>query len=175
MPLSLFSSLTNRIFVASALLAVVSIGVGIYHVTVAVTSQAEKELLRGLDEARNLIEENRRIRVEHFSREARLIADLPRLKAAVEPGDAATARGVVEQYQQQLSADLFLVTGKNGNVLVRLPERKFAPDVQSLPGVQRAMAGRRGEHIRRRTPAAFCSSSRFRSGSIPMPLICSAR
>jgi signal transduction histidine kinase len=140
--LSLFSSLTNRIFVASALLAVVSIGVGIYHVTVAVTAQAEKELLRGLDEARSLIEENRRIRVEHFSREARLIADLPRLKAAVEPGDAATARGVVEQYQQQLSADLFLVTGKKGNVLVRLQrEGDFAPDVPGLPGVQRAMAG----------------------------------
>ena len=142
MTLSLFSSLTNRIFVASALLAVVSIGVGIYHVTVAVTAQAEKELLRGLDEARSLIEENRRIRVEHFSREARLIADLPRLKAAVEPGDAATARGVVEQYQQQLSADLFLVTGKKGNVLVRLQrEGDFAPDVPGLPGVQRAMAG----------------------------------
>jgi signal transduction histidine kinase/uncharacterized membrane-anchored protein YhcB (DUF1043 family) len=139
--LSLFSSLTNRIFVASALLAVVSIGVGIYHVTVAVTSQAEKELLRGLDEARMLIEENRRIRVEHFSREARLIADLPRLKAAVEDGHAATARGVVEQFQQQLLADLFLVTDRTGKVLVRLPEGKFGPDVQSLAGLRRAMDG----------------------------------
>jgi signal transduction histidine kinase/uncharacterized membrane-anchored protein YhcB (DUF1043 family) len=137
----LFSSLTNRIFVASALLAVVSIGVGIYHVTVAVTGQAEKELLRGLDEARTLIEENRRIRVEHFSREARLIADLPRLKAAVDPGDAATARGVVEQYQQQLLADLFLVTDRTGRVLVRLPDDKVTSSVHSLPGLLRAMTG----------------------------------
>ena len=58
--LSLFSSLTNRIFVASALLAVVSIALGVYNVNVRVTAQAENELLRGLAEARTLIEENRR-------------------------------------------------------------------------------------------------------------------
>ena len=139
--MSLFSSLTNRIFVASALLAVVSIAVGVYHVNRAVTSEAEKELLRGLDEARALIEENRRIRVEHFTLEARLIADLPRLKAAIGEGHAPTARGVVKEYQQQLSADLFLVTDRTGRVLVRLPEGNFAPSVPSLPGPQRAMAG----------------------------------
>jgi signal transduction histidine kinase len=138
----LFSSLTNRIFVASALLAVVSIAVGIYHVNRAVNAQAERELRRGLDEARLLIEENRSLRVEHFTREARLIADIPKLKAAVEPGDAATARGVVEGYQQQLSADLFLVTDRRGNELVRLPDRAPAPRPFSLAGVRSALAGR---------------------------------
>jgi signal transduction histidine kinase len=140
--LSLFSSLTNRIFVASALLAVVSIGVGIYNVNKAVTTQAEQDLRRGLDEARLLIEENRLLRVEHFTREARLIADLPRLKAAVEPGDAPTARGVVEEYQEQLSADLLLVTDRSGHVLVRLPDGGFSPPLDGLPGLKRAMAGR---------------------------------
>jgi signal transduction histidine kinase len=137
----LFSSLTNRIFVASALLAVVSIAVGIFHVNRAVTAQAERELLRGLDEARMLIEENRSLRVEHFTREARLIADLPVLKAAVEPGDAATARGVVEGYQQQLSADLLVVTDRLGRTLVRLPDHSGAPQPFSLPAVRSALAG----------------------------------
>lgn len=140
--MSLFSSLTNRIFVASALLAVVSIAVGIYNVNVAVSAQAERELRRGLDEARTLIEENRGLRVEHFTREARLIADLPKLKAAVEPGDAATARGVVEGYQQQLSADLLIVTDRAGRVLVRLPDQAYTAPPDSMPGLQRAMAGR---------------------------------
>ena len=72
----LVSSLTNRIFVASALLAVVSIALGIYNVNVAVTTQAEDELLRGLAEARTLIEQNRRNDVKHFTSMARLIADL---------------------------------------------------------------------------------------------------
>lgn len=139
--LSLFSSLTNRIFVASALLAVVSIALGIYNVNVAVTTQAEDELLRGLAEARTLIEESRRMQVDHFTREARLIADLPRLKAAVGEADAATARGVVVEYQQELAADLFMVTDRNGRVLVRLPADRPGPQVERMSGVRRAVAG----------------------------------
>ena len=140
--LKLLSSLTNRIFIGSALLAVVSLAVGIYNVNVAVTAEAEKELLRGLNEARTLIEENRWLRVEHFTREARLIADIPKLKAAVEPGDAATAGGVVEGYQQQLAADLFIVTDRTGRVLVQLPDSGFPATAGTLPGLQQAMAGR---------------------------------
>ena len=139
--MSPFSSLTNRIFVASALLAVVSIGLGIYNVNVAVTTQAEQELLRGLNEARTLIEENRRIQVEHFTREARLIADLPRLKAAIAEGDPLTAASVVEEYQQQLAADLFMVTDPNGHVLARLPERPLSGSGETLLPIRRAMAG----------------------------------
>jgi signal transduction histidine kinase len=140
-PLSLFSSLTNRIFVASALLAVVSIALGIYNVNTAVGAQAEEELLRGLAEARTLIEENRRIRVEHFTLEARLIADTPRLKAAVGDSDVTNARMVIVEYQQQLGADLFFVTDRHGQVLARLPESGIAPMAGSLAGVRRAVAG----------------------------------
>ena len=139
--MSLFSSLTNRIFVASALLAVVSIALGVYNVNVRVTAQAENELLRGLAEARTLIEENRRIQVQHFTREARLIADLPRLKAAVGEADSATAGTVVVEYQQQLGADLFMVTDRRGRVLARLPENGLAPQVDRMSGVRRAVAG----------------------------------
>ena len=140
--MSLFSSLTNRIFVASALLAVVSIAVGIYNVNTAVSAQAEQELLRGLAEARMLIEENRRAQVEHFTLEARLIADLSRLKAAVGEADAGTARGVVEEYQQELKADLFLVTDKNGRMLARLPAGPMARAAETLVGVRRAVSGK---------------------------------
>ena len=49
-PLEPLLSLPDRIFVASALLAVVSIAIGIYNVNTAVSAQAEQELLRGLDE-----------------------------------------------------------------------------------------------------------------------------
>jgi signal transduction histidine kinase len=137
---SLFSSLTNRIFVASALLAVVSIAVGIYNVNKAVTTQAERDLRRGLEESRTLIEENRRILVEHFSREARLIADLPRLKAAVELNDPPTVLPVVEEYQQQLEADLFMVTHRSGRVLASLP-RGNPTSADGLPGLRRAAEG----------------------------------
>jgi signal transduction histidine kinase len=107
--LSLFSSLTNRIFVASALLAVFPIAIGIYHVNSAVGAQAEEELLRGLAEARTLIEENRRAQVENFTRDARLIADLSRLKAAV--GDADSLTGVRRAVSGQETSSFVTHTG----------------------------------------------------------------
>ena len=79
----ILSSLRNRIFLTSALLAVLSIAAVTYYATAAVTAQAEAELRRNLDEAGTLVEEYRTLLLDHFSREARLVADLPVLKAAV--------------------------------------------------------------------------------------------
>ncbi len=64
--MKVFSSLTNRIFFASALLAVLAIGVAVYRVNVAVTAQAENELRRGLEEAGTLLEAYRTTLFEHY-------------------------------------------------------------------------------------------------------------
>jgi hypothetical protein len=82
--MKLFSSLTNRIFFASAALAVLSIGVAIAIVNVRVTREAEGELERGLEEAARLVEQHHETQVESSLRLARLVADLPRFKAAVD-------------------------------------------------------------------------------------------
>jgi hypothetical protein len=154
--MNLFASLTNRIFLGSALLAVLAIGAAIYNVNVAVTAQAEQELLRGLAEAGTLIEENRRVQVEHFTREARLIADLPRLKATVDLRDPPTVLGVAKEYQQQVAADLFLVTDRSGRVLARLGnvEPPSGAD-EGMPGVRKAQAGRDRLQPRRRGRGAI--------------------
>ena len=141
--MNLFASLTNRIFVGSALLAVLAIAAAIYNVNEAVTAQAEQELLRGLEEAGTLIEENQRLQAEHFAREARLIADLPTLKAIVDIGHPPTALGVAKDFQQQLAADLFLVTDRGGRILARLATPGAAGAVyEALPGIREAQAGR---------------------------------
>jgi signal transduction histidine kinase len=114
---SIFSSLSNRIFVTTALLAVLSIGVAVYRVNVAVTAQAEQELRRGLDEAATLVDNYRGTLLDQYRREARLIADLPKLKAAVYEQDPPTVQPVAADYQAQLGADLFVVLGRNGNTL----------------------------------------------------------
>lgn len=139
----IFASLTNRIFFGSALLAVLPIGAAIYNVNRAVSRQAEQELLRGLEEAGTLIEENRRVQVDGFAREARLIADLPRFKAAVYERDPPTALGLAREYQQQLAADLFLVTDRHGQELARLvrPAVAAASD-ERLSAIREAQAGR---------------------------------
>ena len=141
--MSLFSSLTNRIFFGSALLAVGSIAIAIYNVNVAVTRQAEQELRRGLDEAGTIIEEYRRVLVDHFAREAKLIADLPRLKAAVDTNDPKTVQPMAEEYRQQLSADLLLVTGRNGQTLAETASANAATGTYaSLADVKSAAIGR---------------------------------
>jgi signal transduction histidine kinase len=140
--MTLFSSLTNRIFFASALLAVVSIGVAIYNVNVAVTAQAERELARGLDEAGALVEEYRRLLFEHFSREARLVANLPKLKAAVGTSDPPTIQPLADEYQQQLSATLLLITGPTGRVLGQVATESAGTSFEALPGIREAISGR---------------------------------
>jgi signal transduction histidine kinase len=141
--MSLFSSLTNRIFFGSALLAVGSIAIAIYNVNIAVTRQAEQELRRGLDEAGTIIEEYRTVLVEHFTREARLIADLPRLKAAVDTNDPTTVQPMAEDYQRQLTADLLLITGRQGQTLAEIASPNVSiGSYASLQGVKSASMGR---------------------------------
>ena len=74
--MTLLSSLTNRLFAAMALLAVLSIAAVTYYTTAAVTDQAEAELRRGLHEAGALVEQSRSQLLDHFSREAHLVADV---------------------------------------------------------------------------------------------------
>jgi signal transduction histidine kinase/uncharacterized membrane-anchored protein YhcB (DUF1043 family) len=140
--MTLLRSLTNRIFLGSALLTVAAIAIAIYNVNVAVTGQAEQELRRGLDEAGTLIEEYQRVLVEHFTREARLIADLPRLKAAVDTNDPKTVQQVAADYQQQLLPDLMLVTGRRGQTLAEIASTDAATGSYSaLPSVKAVSTG----------------------------------
>ena len=164
--MSIFASLTNRIFLGSALLAVLTIGAAIYNVNVSVTAQAEQELLRGLEEAGTLIEENRRVQVEHFSREARLIADLPRFKASVADGDSPTALGVAKR----------ISAGAGGRPVSRHRSRRPFSRPAGQPGrCGRRIRGSAGGLARRapdakrtgsgRTPAACSRWSPSQSGS----------
>ena len=113
----LLSSLTNRIFLASAALAVLCIGAAVYFVNVRVTRQAEAELERGLVEAGRVVEQHRTTLSETFTLVARLVADLPKLKAAVETGDPPTVQPLAADYQARVKSDLFVVTNRTGTVL----------------------------------------------------------
>jgi signal transduction histidine kinase len=135
----LLSSLTNRIFLASALLAIVAIGLAMYLVSARVTREAEAELERGLIQSGALVEEHRRALSHDFLLLARLVADLPKFKAAVETQDAPTVRPIAEDYRRQLDADLLLVTDRRGAPLYGDYEAG-APG--PLPAVTQALHGR---------------------------------
>jgi len=134
------ASLTNRIFMASSLLAVISIAAAIFLVNVRVTRDAEDGLQRELEDAAGLVAEWRATLSESFLLAARLIADAPKLKAAVDTGDAMTVRPLAEEYRRQVHSDLFILTDRLGRVLTAGSGGQ-ADDPPAL-SVQQALLGR---------------------------------
>jgi signal transduction histidine kinase len=134
--MTLFASLTNRIFIASAMLAVMTTGVAVYVVGVRATREAEAELARGLTEAGTLVEQQRRSLTTEYLLIARLLADLPKLKGAVETGDPPTIAPIAAEYQRQVGADVLIVTGRAGVPLTGALDVVPAPEA-----IARALAG----------------------------------
>lgn len=111
------TSLSNRIFVASTALTALSLGLAFAFVNARVSDQAEAELRRGLVEAAVLVEQHRATLSETFTRMTRLVADLPKLRAAVAENDPPTAQGPADEFRTQINADLLIVTNPAGQVL----------------------------------------------------------
>jgi signal transduction histidine kinase len=138
----IFGSLTNRIFLASAALAVLSIGAAVYFVSRTTTREAEAELQRGLIEAGSLVDQQCAALVRTLTVMARLVADAPRLKAAVDTGDPPTVQPLALDYQQQLGAALLIVTNRAGEVLATAGDLEGAPgSIAGLPEIRGALGG----------------------------------
>jgi signal transduction histidine kinase len=140
--MSLLSSLSNRIFLASALLTVLSIGVAVGVINRTATARAEEDLERSLEEAGTLVEQFQSLLFEHLVREARLIADLPKLKAAVDVDHEPTVQPLAADYRKQIDADLFLVTNREGRTLGLAEDLGLPPGaVGDFDGTKQARAG----------------------------------
>jgi signal transduction histidine kinase len=111
------SSLTNRIFLASTLLATLSLGLAFYFVNMRATADAEEELRRGLLDAAALADQQRAALTDTYTRLARLVADLPKLKAAVATGHPPTIEPIALEYLREIGADLLVLTDARGTLL----------------------------------------------------------
>jgi signal transduction histidine kinase len=120
-------SITNRIFLASALLGMLSIGAAVYFISAQLTSQTEAELQGDLAEAATLVSEQIHTQFDNVARTARLIADLPKFKAALDTADLPTLIPIADDYRSQVGADLFMVTGRHGEQLAVLGEMGLRP------------------------------------------------
>ena len=136
----MISSLTNRIFLGASLLVVLSIAAAVYRVNVTVTSQAERELHRELEEAGAIVDEFRTNLFDHFLREARLLADLPKLKALLTT-DAATVREPADEYRRQIDSDVLILTRPDGGVLAASGLGDARLDSAALGAIGLARAG----------------------------------
>jgi signal transduction histidine kinase len=115
--MSLLASLTNRIFVVSASLVAISIGLAAYRVNESVTTQAEADLQRGLADAAALVDDLSRRQFADFINVATLIADLPRLKGAAATDDPPTVAPIAAEFQPKISSDVFVVLSRSDRVL----------------------------------------------------------
>ncbi|HET9192643.1 MAG TPA: ATP-binding protein [Vicinamibacterales bacterium] len=120
------SSLTNRIFLASTLLAVLALGFAMYFVNARVAGEAEADLRRSVTETATLIDRRQQDLTESFTAVAQLVAEVPQLKAAVDTGDPRTVQPVAKEYLAPL-VELYVVTGRSGAVLAT-----SHPDVTDL-------------------------------------------
>ena len=121
------SSLTNRIFLASTLLAVLALGFALYFVNARVAAEAEADLRRSVTETATLIDRRQQDLTESFTAVAQLVAEVPQLKAAVDTGDPRTVQPVAREYLAPLNVELYVVTGRSGAVLAT-----SHPDVTNL-------------------------------------------
>lgn len=143
--MTLLSSLRSRIFLASALLTVLSIGVAIYLVSARVRREAENSLRREITTTGTLVDQFRTTRTQSFTQMARLIADAPKLKAAVDTNDPPTVQDTADDYQAQLGSSVLLITSKTGAVLATVgASARTADVVAAQPAVKAAIAGHEG-------------------------------
>jgi signal transduction histidine kinase len=141
--MTLVSSLRGRIFLASALLAVLSIGAAIYVVNERVTREAERSLQREIRATGALVDQLRQTRIDTYKVMARLIADQPKLKAAVLTYDPPTVEDNLRDYQEPLkSANLLVVTNGTGRVLAMSGDSAAAGRLAGdWPAVRDALQG----------------------------------
>jgi signal transduction histidine kinase len=143
--MNLLSSLRSRIFLTTILLAFVSIGIAVWVVSVNVTREAENALQREIVRTGDLVEQLRTTRAETYTILAKLIADAPKVKAALDTNDPATVQKVLDEYPSQLQSSLLLVTGKTGAVLATVgASSRTASIMANQPSVRDALAGREG-------------------------------
>jgi signal transduction histidine kinase len=141
--MKILSSLQSRIFLASALLAVLCIAIAISLVNQRVTEEAERTLDREIVTTAAQVDQLRAERAQTFTLMARLIADLPKLKAAVETDDPPTVQETAGSYQAQLNASLLLITNRKGGVLYAAGgSPRAAAIAANQPAVREALAGR---------------------------------
>ena len=141
--MKLLSSLRSRIFLASAVLAVLCIGVAIYLVNVRVTEEAERTLQREIVAAAGLVDNLRTTRTETFMQMARFIADAPPLKAAVDTNDPPTVQEIANRYQDQVKSNLLLVTNRAGGVLATVgASGRSAAIISNASAIHDGLGGR---------------------------------
>lgn len=140
-----FGSLSNRLFLVMVLLSIASIGGAMLFVSARLTREHDRAMALRLDETITLVERQRRLLLDTSTRLARLVADLPKLKAALATGDAPTIAPIVASYRDEIGADVLIISDASGAPVYT------AGDARGEVSTRRLTADRGGSTA----PAAF--------------------
>jgi signal transduction histidine kinase len=120
------ASLRSRVFAATAAVAVLPVAAALAFATRQLGRQAEARVTAGAEEAAGLVAQYHRTRLELAAERAALVADLPKLKAAVAEADPRTVEPVARDYRERVRADVLVVSDRLGRPLVALGTREPA-------------------------------------------------
>ena len=114
------ASLRSRVLAATAVVAVLPTALALGLASRRVTQEAESELLSSLREAARLVDQYHRERLEISAERASLVADLPKLKAAIAEADPRTAEPIARDYRDRVRSDVLVLADPGGRTLVSL-------------------------------------------------------
>jgi signal transduction histidine kinase len=146
----ILSTLRTRIFVAASLLALLPIGLTLQFLSARATGEIEAQLRRGLREAAALVQQHHADRGRILLERARLVADLPRLKAALATADPPTIDPLARDYRERVKADVFALTDRRGKRLAVLGDLSL-----ESPAVEGALSGMETASVQAGSAALF--------------------
>jgi signal transduction histidine kinase len=115
-------SLRNKLFISFAVISLLLLGFVLVAVEFRVREQVSSATLAALAQTDETFVEQWQFLRERLAREGAIVADAPKLKAALDTGDPATIEPVAEDYRQMIGADLLELRDPGGRSLARLAE-----------------------------------------------------
>jgi signal transduction histidine kinase len=115
-------SLRNKLFISFAVISLLLLGFVFVTVELRVREQVSTDTLAELRQTDSAFVEHWQFQRERLARQGAIVADAPKLKAAVDTADPATIGPVAEDYRLMIGADLFEIRNQRGRSLARFAE-----------------------------------------------------
>src|SRR3989304_8333372 len=113
-------SLRNKLFISSAIISLLLLGFVFVAVELRGRAQVSTDMLTELRQTDDAFVEQWQFLRERLAREGAIVADAPKLKAALDTGDRATTEPGAEDYRRMIAADLVELRDPEGRSLARL-------------------------------------------------------
>jgi len=113
-------SLRNKLFISFALITLLLLAFIFATVELRVREQVSTDTIHELDQTDAAFVEQWQFLRERLAREGAIVADAPKMKAALDTGDRATIEPVAEGYRRMIGADLLALRDPTGKSVARL-------------------------------------------------------